>query len=75
MYLAEHWKDELKREYDIRISQGDVIDGRKVDLHTHSLFVIVEHVTNDPHHGRIAKAPWDSTKRLIHFEVSPLTPE
>ncbi len=69
MYLAEHWKDQLKCEYDNRKKQGDVIDGELIDLHTHSLFVIVEHATKDPHKGSIAHHPKDHSKRLIHFEL------
>jgi hypothetical protein len=74
MYLAEHWKDTLWKEYSMR--KDEVVDGRKVAFHTHSLFAIVEHATGIPHKGKIAIAPWDKEKkeRLIHFEVSSLTP-
>ncbi|MFI5457740.1 MAG: hypothetical protein ACHRXM_20045 [Isosphaerales bacterium] len=75
MYLAKHWKDELKSEYDKKKSQGEVIDGQTIDLHTHSLFVIVEHLTNDPHGAKIAKHPKGGSKRLIHFEVCSLKKE
>jgi hypothetical protein len=69
MYLAAHWDDELKHEYDKRQGTPDELDHRPIELKTHSLFVILEHVTDDPEHGWIAKDPIDPSNRLMHFEL------
>ena len=54
LFLAKHWNDVLKNEYNKIIKLPKTDDEEEVRLETHSLFVMIEHAANDPHMLRVS---------------------